>query len=596
MSSSPPIPPPLSQGWRRLRGYLSAHRLRYAVGTAVTTGYVAALTAVPPLVGWCIQGVDAGLGAGEIRRRCVWLAVATVVQGGLRLASRIALFDVARRIEYEIRRDFFAHLQRLPQSYYQRMRTGDLMSRVVNDLNSVRLMLGPGVLSAVQTPILFASCFGVMFWLDPSLALLVFLPYPAFVWLARAFGRFMHRANLGVQEGLGALSNEMQEIVSGIGVVKSYTMEAAIGAHFAAANDSLLRRQLRMVRANAALPAISILLPAASMGIAFWVGATRIAAGSIDRSVFFTFAMYIYQLTFPTFIMGWAFALVQRGRSAMGRIEEILATPPAIADAPGLAAPPPFRGGIEFRGLDFRYPGARQPALRGIDLRVAPGTVLGVVGPVGAGKSTLLSLLPHLHEVPEGCLFFDGIEVHRIPLAALRSQIAVVPQESFLFSVSVAENIAYGRPDVPAEEVFSAARRAQLARDLADFPDGYDTVVGERGVMLSGGQRQRTTLARALLREAPILLLDDALSAVDAQTENEIREALQEGGLRGRTAIVVSHRIASVRDADQIVVLDAGRIVERGSHAALLARGGLYARLAREQEIEEELRWAGAAS
>ena len=384
----------------------------------------------------------------------------------------------------------------------------------------------------------------------------------------------------------------MQEIVSGIGVVKSYTMEAAVGRHFAAANDALLHRQLRMVRANAALPALAILLPAASMGIAFWVGASRIAAGSMDRATFFTFAMYIYQLTFPTFILGWAFALVQRGRSAMGRIEEILATPPAIANAPGLPAPPALAGGIEFRGLDFRYPGAPRPALRGIDLEVAPGSVLGVVGPVGAGKSTLVSLLPRLHEVPADRLFFDGVEVHRIPLAALRSHLSVVPQESFLFSVSVAENIAYGRPDAGSEAVFSAARRAQLARDLADFPDGYDTVVGERGVMLSGGQRQRTALARALLRDARILILDDALSAVDAHTEMEIRAALRDA-LHGCTAILVSHRVATVRDADHIIVLDAGRIVERGHHADLLARGGLYARLAQEQEIEEELRRVG---
>ena len=303
----------------------------------------------------------------------------------------------------------------------------------------------------------------------------------------------------------------------------------------------------------------------------------------------FTFMMYIYELTFPTFLMGWVVALVQRGAASMQRLDELLSEQPTIADRPDAIAPGSLRGDLESRNLSFCYAGdpGREPALLDIELRVPAGSTLGVVGTVGAGKSTLASLVPRLYEVPDGRLFVDGVDVNRIPLAVLRRHIAMVPQEAFLFSTTLAENIAFGRPDATRAEVERAARRAQLAKDVADLPDGYDTIVGERGVMLSGGQRQRTALARALLLDPAILILDDTLSAVDAETEAAIQRELDDV-YSGRTVVVVSSRVSAVRGADQIIVVDGGRIVERGSHAELLAAGGLYARLSEEQARRDD--------
>jgi ATP-binding cassette subfamily B protein len=554
----------------------------------VTVGYAAVFAAVPMLVAWAIRAVEHGLPPQEVARRCGVLAAATLGRGALRYWSRTILFNAAREIEYEIRNDLFAHLQRLPQSFFQRWRTGDLMSRCVNDLGSVRLMLGPGVLSVLQTPILYGFVLAAMFSLDPLLAVLVLLPYPLFIAIARWFGRSMHRSNLDSQEGLADLGSQLQETIAGMAVVKAYAMEPAAVARFQEANDQLFRAQLRLIRVNAAMPAITSMLPAAATWIVLLVGGRRIAAGEMDVATFFAFAMFIYELTFPTFIMGWVFALVQRGRAAMQRIDEVLSVRPSIADHAEAVPLERLRGEIELRHLSFRYDAGRDEALRDVSLHVPAGSVLGVVGPIGSGKTTLASLIPRLLEVPDGQLFLDGVDVNRIPLRTLRSSIAMVPQDGFLFSMTVAENVAYGLPSLDRAAVLEAARRAQLAKDVADLPHGWDTLVGERGVMLSGGQRQRTTLARALALRPSILILDDTLSSVDAETEAAIRRNLREV-FAGRTVIVISHRVASVRDADQIAVLDAGRLVERGTHGELLARGGLYARLAQEQALEEEL-------
>jgi ATP-binding cassette subfamily B protein len=406
----------------------------------------------------------------------------------------------------------------------------------------------------------------------------------------------LHRWNIEVQEGLGELSNQLQETISGISVVKTHAMEDITRDRFAKSNQSLFRKQLKLVRVSGAMPAIIGLLPGLAMLIILWVGGAKILAGRMTTGEFFTFAMLIYQLTFPTFILGWAFSLIQRGAAAMQRIDEVLTTEPSIADRPDAVKIENLRGEIEFRDLTFRYPSFnREPALRDLSLMVPAGTTLGIVGPIGSGKSTLASVIPRLLEVEDECVFIDGIDVNRVTLQTLRSNIAMVPQDSFLFSMSLAENIAYGLPEADPKRVAQAVERAQLTKDLAELPHGLATVVGERGVMLSGGQRQRTALARALALDPSILILDDTLSSVDAATEQAIQRSLAEV-FTGRTVICISHRISSVRDCDQIIVLEGGRISERGSHRELLLAGGFYARTARQQVLEEELDGMGAVA
>ena len=580
--------------FRRLWEYLGRHRGLYALGVVSTLGYTAAFVAVPILVGRVVQAINDGLGRDEIAERALWVGALTAVRAGLRFLSRTQVFNAAREVEYEMRNDLFAHLQRLPQSFFYRWRTGDLMSRCVNDLTAVRLLLGPGLISVIQNPILFLATFGAMFVLDAKLAALVLVPYPLFVLIARGFGRAMHGTNLAVQVGLSDLSSQLQETVAGIAVVKAYAMEDVARKRFEDASQELYRRQLRVVRVNGLMPAVTGLLPMLGMWIVFAVGGNEIQTGGMQVADFFTFTMYIYELTFPTFIMGWVFALIQRGTAAMQRIDEVLTVVPSIADRPDVLPIEGLRGEIELRDLSFRYEAGRALALRHVSLHIPAGSVFGVVGPVGSGKTTIASLIPRLHEVPDGVLFLDGIDVNRIPLHALRSSIAMVPQDSFLFSMTLADNVAYGLPSTDPERVVEASERAQLAKDVAELPDGYETVVGERGVMLSGGQRQRTALARALALRPSILILDDTLSSVDAETEAAIQRELADV-FRGRTVVVVASRVSTVRNADRIVVLDEGRIVEEGKHADLVAAGGLYSRLAREQELEAELEEVGDA-
>ena len=583
---------PVRHALRRLSVYLRRNSVYYTVWAVITLTYVVAFVAFPMMVGWSIEGaMDPDLPRQELQMRFIALLGVAIARGVLRFFSRLLVFTAAREVEYEMRNDLFAHLQRLPQSFYFDWRTGDLMSRCVNDLNAVRLMLGPGLLSIVQTPVLFIGVLIAMFFLDPTLAMLVLLPYPLFIVIARVFGTAMYNRSLAVQVGLADLSNQVQEVVSGISVVKAYSMEEEQASRFKQINEELYRRALRLIRINGAMPTITGMLPAVAMWVVLIVGGGSISRGEMGIAEFFTFAMYIWDLTFPTFIMGWVVALVQRGSAAMQRIDEVLSVEPSIRDHDEVENVDSLRGEIEFKGLNFRYhEDDPEAALQDLSIRVPAGSSLGVVGSVGSGKTTLASVIPRLYEVEDDQLFLDGTDINRLPLNVLRSSIAMVPQDSFLFSTRLADNIAYGlAPDADPERVQEAAEMAQLAKDIHELPQGFETLVGERGVMLSGGQRQRAALARALALRPSILILDDTLSAVDAETESAIQSELGKV-FEGRTVVLVASRVSTVRDCDQIAVLSRGRVVELGRHEDLMAEGQLYWRLAREQAASDRRR------
>jgi ATP-binding cassette subfamily B protein len=569
---------------------MSRLRRRFALGAVLTVAYAVCFQFIPLSVRSVVARIEQGRAYAEVLEAVWWLFGAAVLVAGVRMASRLVIFRSAREVEYQIRNDFFTQLQRLPQSFFNANRTGDLMSRAVNDINSVRIFLGMGLMNIVQTPVLYLGAIAVMGAIDWRLTLWVLLPYPLFIVIGRVFGRRLHAANLAVQEQLGQLSTAVQENASGVLVVRSYALEDNERSRFEVENESLFQRWVRLAAVNASMQPIIGMLPAFAMILVLFVGGARVRAGLMTSADLWAFYTYIFLLTFPTFMMGWVIALAQRGLASLQRLGEVLDVEPSIRDEADAADLDAIEGRVEAEGLCFIYPGEhRRPALIDVNFSVSPGQTVGVVGPVGAGKSTLVNLIPRVLEVPDDSLRIDGVDVNRIPLELLRSSIAMVPQDSFLFSTTIAENIRFGAPDATPEEVQDAAGRAHVLADIEDFAHGMETVVGERGITLSGGQRQRIALARALLLEPSILILDDALSSVDAATEESILKELR-GARSGRTAFVVAHRLTAVRDADLILVFgEDGHLAQQGSHAELLEAGGFYAQIWAQQQLEAEL-------
>jgi len=584
----------MSHAVRRLLPYVLRYRRAFLLGLGCALVTTAVSLVSPWVLKLAVDALQRGVTRGRLFGYASAMLALALTSGAFRFLMRRILVGVSREIEYDLRNDVFAHLQRLPVAYFQARRIGDLMSRATNDLGAVRMMIGPAVMYAVSTAVLFVVAIVLMLSLSARLTLVALAAVPFVSVSVVVFGRAIHARFERIQAQLAELSAVAQEALAGVRVVRAYRQEQAEIRRFRDANEEYVARNRALIRVQGLFfPSLSLFLGLAAL-LVLWLGSREVMLGRLTLGEFVAFNSYLAMLSWPMIAFGWVTNLLQRGMASWERLLEVLDVEPAIDDRH--ASPYPkgagsIRGEVELCDLTFAYDG--RPVLRDVNVRIQPGQTVALIGPTGSGKSTLLGLLPRLHEPPPGAVLIDGVDVREIPLAVLRQAIAMAPQEPFLFSDTLAANVAFAARDGDrgadlAARVARAAGAARLDKDVADFPKGYETMVGERGITLSGGQKQRTALARALLAEPRILLLDDALSAVDTYTEEEILGRLREVR-RGRTTIIVSHRISTVRDADLILVLDGGQVVQRGRHEELVAAGGLYAELHRKQLLEEEL-------
>jgi ATP-binding cassette subfamily B multidrug efflux pump len=568
--------------------YLRPHRRRILLGVgAIVAGVLLGLLG-PLLVGRAIDSVRRGVSPGVLLGYAGLLVGLSLCQGIFSYLQRMILVSMSRDVEFELRNAYLAALERQPPAFFHDHPTGDLMARATNDIQAVRMVCGPAMMYGTNTLITGVGCLFFMLRIDVRLTAIALVATPLVVVTTILFGRRIHSSFSNVQGRFSDISAKVQESLAGVRVVRAYAQEAREEEEFRKVNQEYLEGNRRLALWSTAMHPLLQMLIGFGFAAVLWYGGLLVLRSRISVGEFVSFNLFLTRLIWPVIALGWVVNLAQRGTASLVRIREILDTEPAVRDEEPLVDPGAILGEVSFRDLSFAYVPGSEPVLQGIDLQVAAGQTVAVVGRTGAGKSTLLSLLPRLIDPPEGSLFADGLDIRRVPLARLRSAIGMVPQETFLFSTTILENITLGRPEATREEAAEAARLAGLEADLAGFPNGLDTIVGERGLTLSGGQKQRVALARALLREPRILLLDDCLSAVDTQTEEQILRNLRTV-FHGRTVFLVSHRISTVKDADLIVVLDHGRIQERGTHSQLIATGGLYAELHQRQLLEEEL-------
>ncbi|SPE35705.1 ABC transporter related [Candidatus Sulfopaludibacter sp. SbA3] len=568
-----------------VRKYLWRYRWGMAAGTGCLVLKDLAQAVQPLMIG---RAVDALAGAHNslFVRFAAWLVGLALIKGLFQYGMRVIIIGISRDIEYDLRNDLFAHLVTLAPEYYGRTRTGDVMARATNDLNAVRMMLGPGVMYCAETSLTFALAVAVMVSVDWRLAFYALLPAPLVSLAVILFGRQIHTRFEAIQAMFSDISSRVQENLSGVRMIRAFVQEKAELRRFEELNQEFIAHNLKLVRIQGVFQPLLEVLIGFTFLVVLWVGGHDVVQGRISIGSFIMFNTYMGMLVWPMIALGWVVNLMQRGSASLDRINQILRETPTIAPPPAPVSLREARGEIEFRGVVMEYGSGR--ALDGVDLRIPAGATIAVVGHTGSGKSTLVSLAPRLFDPTAGAVLLDGIDLRRADPAEVRRLIGFVPQETFLFSATLAENIAFGVEHATEEQVRRAAEIAGLAGDIEGFPQGYQTMVGERGITLSGGQKQRAAIARAILRDPRILILDDALSSVDTLTEERILTHLA-GVMRGRTVILISHRVSTVRQADRIVVLEKGRIVEQGTHAELVEAGGYYADLCQKQMLEEEL-------
>ena len=634
--------------FRRLFGYVLRYRRDFVTGLAFAFTTAAIALTSPMVLRYAVDDLTREVTRGKLVFYAGVLLAIGLVGGLFRFLTRRTLIGASRHIEYDMRNDFFAHLEKLPLSYFQTHRTGDLMSRATNDLNAVRMMIGPAIMYSANTLLTFVAALALMISIDGRLTLLSLIPLPFVSISVKYFGSAIHRKFEQIQAQLSDVSAVAQESLSGVRVVRAYRQEQSELERFRQSNEEYLIRNRTLITIQGFFfPSMTLFLGLGAM-LVLWLGSREVITNRITLGEFVAFNAWLTMLAWPMIAFGWVTNMLQRGMASWKRMLEVLETEPAIGDRAQSSQSqqnsqdldPVIRGEIEFRDLVFSYNGTR--VLDHVSARIPAGQTVALVGVTGSGKSTLINLLARVHDPPPGTVLIDGVDVRDLPLPVLRGAIGFVPQEPFLFSDMLADNIAFGldaiagsggsgrpggpgrsgrsgrsggeedsgeesvrrpdlqvgrdaRPDLQVgrdadrlARILDAASVARLDKDVADFPKGYDTLVGERGITLSGGQKQRTAIARAVAIDPRILILDDALSAVDTYTEEEILSRLRVV-MRQRTSIIVSHRISTVRDADQILVLDEGRIVERGTHEELTRRNGLYAELHKKQLLEEEL-------
>jgi len=571
----------------RLYGYMRTCRGTYLLGCLLLIGTNGCGLAIPWLMKLAIEGMQhpapGGLTPGQYG---ALIAAAAVAQGIIRVFSRTTLLNAGRRIEYLMREDLYGKLLTLDRVYFSNWRTGDILSRLANDLTNVRMLLGFGVLSLINTVVVYAAAVFLMARISPLLTLCAIAPFPVMVYIVKRISASMFRRSKRMQEALSRLTSSVEENVSAAAVVKAYCREEGEIASFRQVCASYLDASMGVARLRGGMLPVMAATGALGTLVVLFMGGNLVIRGDLTLGSFVAFNGYLAMLVWPTILFGWILNMLQRGAASMSRLGEILNAQAEVTEPESPVDPGAIAGEIEFRNLNFSYRDAAM--LRGINLKIAQGARIGIVGVVGSGKSTLVRLIPRLFPVADASLFIDGIDLNRMPLAAIRAAVGFVPQESFLFSRSIGANIAYGKPGASQEEIERAARIAGLAGDIARFPDGFDTLVGERGVTLSGGQKQRVAIARALVKEPRILILDDPLSAVDADTEEEILTALS-AYYGERTVLIVSHRLSPLRGCDQILVMEEGAIAEQGSHQELLALGGRYASIYREEQLKAEI-------